>query len=95
MDNSTKKGKFPGIVRGIIIIIVVALLLVVALRSMIKSNELTERLEALSESYKELEYENEKLKNELEKPLDDDNIKQIAEDELGLADPNAEYYYSD
>lgn len=94
MDNN-KNGRFPGVVRGIIIIIVVALLLVVALRSMIKSNELTERLYVLQKDFDELKYENEKLKNELEKPLDDDNIRQIAEDELGLADPNAEYYYSD
>ena len=92
---SSNNKKFPGIIRGLIIIIVVALLLVVALRSMIKSNELSERLTLLQENLDELTYENEKLKNELEKPLDDENIKQIAQDELGLADPNAEYYYSD
>ena len=93
--SEKKKGRFPGFVRGIIVIIVVALLLVVALRSMIKYNELSEKFEALEKSYDELAYENEKLTNKLEKPLDHENIKQIAQDELGLADPNAEYYYSD
>ena len=94
-NENTQKRTIPSFFLGIVVIIVVVLLLIVALRSLIKSNELTERLEALTEQYDELEYENQRLKNELAKELDDEAIKDIAQSELGLADPNAEYYYSD
>lgn len=89
------KRTLPSFVLGIVVITVVVLLMIVALRSLIESNELSARLEALTEQKEELEYENQRLKNELSKELDEETIKKIAQDELGLADPNAEYYYSD
>ena len=96
MKEEKNTGKtIPSFVLGVVVIIIVALMLVVALRSLIKSNELSERFEVLQEQYEELEYENLRLKNELEKELDDETIKDIAQAELGLADPKAEYYYSD
>ncbi|MBQ7398927.1 MAG: hypothetical protein IJW06_00515 [Clostridia bacterium] len=43
----------------------------------------------------EVENENQRLKNELSKELDEETIIKIAGDDLGLVDPDAEYYYSD
>lgn len=94
MKNNSKRT-LPSFFIGLVVIIVVVLMLVVALRSLIKSNELSERLNVLTEQYEELEYENQRLKNELKKDLDDETIKDIAQSELGYADPEAEYYYSD
>ncbi len=98
MDNEKKRNKenkrlLPSVFVGIVVTIIIVLLMIVALRCLIKSNELSERLEVLTEEFEELEYENQRLKNELAKELDDDLIRDIAEDQLGLEDPNSEYYY--
>lgn len=92
-DKKNKK-LLPSVVLGAVVVIIILLLMIVAFRSLIKSNELSEKFDILNEEYKELEYENQRLKNELSKELNDEMIKDIAQDELGLADPNAEYYYS-
>ena len=94
-DTNKNTRTIPGFFLGVVVIIIVVLLMIVALRSLIKSNELSDRLLNLQEEYEELIYENQRLKNELKKELNDETIKDIAQSELGLADPNAEYYYSD
>ena len=88
------KRTIPSFLLGIIAIIIIALLLIDALKALIKSNELSEKRDVLIAEHEEVEYENQRLNNELEKPLDDEAIKDIAQKELGYADPNAEYYYS-
>lgn len=96
MKNDGKNTKtLPSFFLGLVVIIIIVLMLIVALRSLIKSNELSERYSLLEEEYEALEYENQRLRNELNRELDDEAIKDIARSELGLADPNAEYYYSD
>ena len=79
----------------LILFIVVALLFVVVFRIEIKKNELEAEKEALAETYNELDYENKKKKNELEKDLDDEEISKIAKDKLDYVEPNSEYYYGD
>ena len=92
--NNTQKRIIPSFVLGIIAIIIIGLLLIDALKALIKSNELSEKRDVLITEQEEVEYENQRLSNELEKPLDKETIKDIAQSELGYADPNAEYYYS-
>jgi len=81
--------------RQIIITVVVLLLLVVVIRVQITINELNETKKEKQEMHDELQYENEKLKDELSAPMDDEYIAKIAEEELGYKDPNKQYFYND
>lgn len=94
-NEKVTKRTLPSFFIGIVVIVIVVLLLVVAIRSLIKSNELSKELEARGQEVVDLEEENQRLKNELGKELDEDTIRKIAKEELGLVDPDAEYYYSD
>ncbi|MBQ8759553.1 MAG: septum formation initiator family protein [Clostridia bacterium] len=94
-NEKVTKRILPSFLIGIVVIVIVVLLLVVAIRSLIKSNELSKELEACEKELVEVENENQRLKNELSKELDEETIIKIAGDDLGLVDPDAEYYYSD
>ena len=61
----------------------------------IQINNLSSRVEDLTIQRDELVYENEKLKKELNAPIDDEYIARVAEEELGYKDPNKQYFYND
>ena len=83
------------VIIGLILFIVFSLLFVVVFNIELKKNEKEEEIMSLTEIRDELKYENEKKNNELEKDLDDETIRQVAKDKLGLVEPNSEYYYGD
>ena len=96
-NKENKKGVsgFSIVVIGIVLFIVFSLLFVVVFNIELKKNELEEEKLYQTEIRDDLKYENEKKKNELEKELDDETIRQVAKDKLGLVEPNSEYYYGD
>lgn len=77
----------------IIFFVVVVLIFVVVFRIKIKENELEDEKEKLTEEYNSLQYENEKIKDKLDKELDDETIINTAQDELGLVESGSEYYF--
>ena len=83
------------VIIGLVLFIVFSLLFVVVFNIELKKNEKEEEIMSLTEIRDELKYENEKKNNELEKDLDDETIRQVAKDKLGLVEPNSEYYYGD
>ena len=83
------------VIIGLVLFIVFSLLFVVVFNIELKKNEKEEEIMSLTEIRDELKYENEKKNNELEKELDDETIRQVAKDKLGLVEPNSEYYYGD
>ena len=98
MSNKNNKKRTLGFsiaVIGIVLFVVFSLLFVVVFNIELKKNELEEEKQNQIEIRDELKYENEKKKNELEKELDDETIRQVAKDKLGLVEPNSEYYYGD
>lgn len=79
----------------IVLFAVVALLFGVIFKIMIEKNELEAQIEELAKEAEDLEYEYKKKISELEKELDDEEVKKIAKDKLGYVEPNSEYYYGD
>ena len=61
-------------------------------KSLISANEYKDKIENLKKELSDLEYENDKLQYELDKALDEDQIRKIAKEELGLVDPDEEHY---
>ena len=94
-ENKKKVSGFTIVVIGIVLFVVFALLFVVVFNIELKKNELEEEILKQTEVRDELRYENEKKKNELEKDLDDETVREVAKDKLGLVEPNSEYYYGD
>ena len=94
-ENKKKVSGFTIVVIGIVLFVVFALLFVVVFNIELKKNELEEEILKQTELRDELRYENEKKKNELEKDLDDETVREVAKDKLGLVEPNSEYYYGD
>ena len=74
---------------------VLLLIMVVAIRLQITINEQNEKKNELTKQRDELVYENEKMQNELDTPIDDEYIARVASDQLGYKDPNAQYFYND
>ena len=79
----------------IILFVIVALIFVVVFRIEIKKNELEAEKVELTKEYEDLEYEHQEMQNKLDKELDEETIREVAKDELGLVEPNSEYYYGD
>lgn len=82
-------------IKQIIITFIVILILFIVIMTQIQINNLSSRVEELTAQRNELVYENEKLKKELETPIDDEYIAKVAEEELGYKDPDKQYFYND
>lgn len=73
---------------------VLILIMVVAIKLQININEQNEKKQELIAQREELKYQNEKMQNELDTPMDDDYIAKVAA-EQGYKYPNAQYFYND
>lgn len=82
-------------IKQIIITFVAILILIIVIMTQIQINNLSTRVDDLTVERDALVYENEKLKKELEAPMDDEYIAKVAEQELGYKDPNKQYFYND
>ena len=69
--------------------------MIVALRVQITINESNRTKQEKIEENEALEHENEKMKNELEAPMDDEYIEKVAEEKLDYKDPDKQYFYND
>ncbi len=78
-----------------VISVVLVLVMIIAVRLQITINEKNEEKENLQKIKEELEYENEKLQNTLDAPMDDEYIEKVASDELGYKHSDWQYFYSD
>ena len=92
MGKNTSKKYNSSFVITVVVIIIVLVLLIVNFKSLISSNELRNKIEKYQRVIEDLKYENEKLKYELEKELDEDEIRKIANEEIDLVDPDEEHY---
>lgn len=92
MGKNTLKKYNSSFVITVVFIIIVLVLLIVNFKSLISSNELRNKIEIYQSVIEDLKYENEKLKYELEKELDEDEIRKIAKEELDRVDPDEEHY---
>ena len=81
--------------KQIVFAFVLVLVMVVAIKLQITINDMNEKKQDLIRQRDELAYENEKMQNELDTPMDDEYIAKIASDQLGYKDPNAQYFYND
>ena len=72
--------------KQIIFIVVLLMLLILVIRMRLVINDQNEKLEELKSQVSEIEKENESLKYELSKPLDEEGLRDIAE-ENGYRDP--------
>lgn len=77
------------------VIIVIIALIVVAFSLQVRTNKLLEENEELKSRLADINYTNEQLEKDLDKEVDDDYVKKVAEDELGLIPPDSKVYYSD
>ena len=82
-------------IRQIIFIFIVVLMMIVALRVQITINESNRTKEEKMAENEMLIHENEKLKNELEAPMDDEYLEKVAEEKLDYKDPDKQYFYND
>lgn len=92
MGKNTSKKYNSSFIITVVVIIIVLVLLIVNFKSLISSNELRNEIEKYQSVIEDLKYENEKLKYELEKELDEDEIRKIAKEELDRVDPDEEHY---
>ena len=69
--------------------------MIVALRVQITINESNKTKEEKQAENELLEHENERLKNDLETPIDEEYLKKVAEEKLDYRDPDKQYYYND
>ena len=90
MSNQNKQNS--GFIITLVFIIVIIILLAMNFNSLILANDYREKISNLAEEFEELKYEHEKIKYEQEKSLDEDEIRRIAKEELGLVDPDEEHY---
>jgi len=81
-------------VKQIIFIFVVVLLLIVALRIQITINESNRIKEEKQAEHEQLQHENEKLQHELDAPMDDEYVENVAEEKLDYKDPDKQYFYN-
>lgn len=81
--------------KQIVITVVLVLIMVVAVKLQIDINELNEEKERLIKERDEIAYQNEKIQNELDTELDDEQIEKIASEKLGLKHNDYQYFYSD
>ena len=82
-------------IKQIIFIFIIVLMMIVALRVQISINESNRTKEEKISENEMLLHENEKLKNELEAPVDDEYLKRVAEEKLDYKDPDKQYFYND
>ncbi len=82
-------------IRQIIFIFIVVLMMIVALRVQITINESNRTKDEKMAENEMLIHENEKLKNELEAPMDDEYLEKVAEEKLDYKDPDKQYFYND
>lgn len=82
-------------IKQIIFIFIIVLMMIVALRVQISINESNRTKEEKMAENEMLLHENEKLKNELEAPVDDEYLKRVAEEKLDYKDPDKQYFYND
>lgn len=82
-------------IKQIIFIFIIVLMMIVALRVQISINESNRTKEEKISENEMLLHENEKLKNELEAPVDDEYLKKVAEEKLDYKDPDKQYFYND
>lgn len=78
-----------------VIAIVLVLIMIVAVKLQIDINELNEENQRLKDERDEIVYENEKMQNQLETPMDDEYIENVASEKLGLKHNEWQYFYSD
>lgn len=82
-------------IKQIIFIVIVVLMMIVALRVQITINE-SNKTKAEKQAENEiLIHENEKLKNELDAPIDDEYLEKVAQEKLDYKDPDKQYFYND
>jgi len=81
--------------KQIVITVVLVLIMVVAVKLQIDINELNEEKQRLIKERDEIAYQNEKIQNELDTELDDEQIEKIASEKLGLKRNDYQYFYSD
>lgn len=81
-------------IKQFVVAIIIIAVMIVAVRIQITINEANSKKEELTNQRDELKYENEKMKNELETPVDDEYVARIASEQLGYKDPNAQYFYN-
>ncbi len=82
-------------IKQIFFIFTVVLLMIVALRVQITINESNREKEEKQIEHDALLHENEKLRNELDTPMDDEYYEKVAEDKLDYKDPKKQYFYND
>lgn len=82
-------------VKQLIFIFSVVLIMFAALKVQITINESNRTKEEKQAENEALIHENEKLRNELDSPMDDEYIKKVAEDKLDYKDPEKQYFYND
>ncbi len=78
-----------------VIAVVLVLIMIVAVKLQIDINELNEEKQRLIRERDEIAYENEKMQNQLDMPMDDEYIESVASDKLGLKHNEWQYFYSD
>ncbi len=78
-----------------VIVLVIAALVVLAFSLQVQTNSKLSENDELEKKRDEINYTNEQLEKELEREIDDEYVKKVAEDELDLILPNSKVYYSD
>ena len=79
----------------IVIVLVIGALIVLAFSLQVQTNNLLSENKELEKERDEINYTNEQLEKELEREIDDEYVKKVAEDELDLIPPNSKIYYTD
>ncbi len=79
----------------ILFVIIIVMLLGLSIRPLIQSNELKEQLKELQAENEELIRRNEELEYDISRELDEENIREIAKEQLDLVDPRDEYFVAD
>jgi len=78
-----------------VIVVVLVLIMIVAVKLQIDINELNEEKQRLIKERDEIAYENEKMQNQLDMPMDDEYIESVASDKLDLKYNEWQYFYND
>ncbi len=78
-----------------VIVVVIVLIMIVAVKLQIDINELNEEKQRLIKERDEIAYENEKMQNQLDMPMDDEYIESVASDKLDLKHNEWQYFYND
>ncbi len=81
-------------IKQFVVAVVLIVIMIMAVRIQIQINEGNQKNKTLAEQRDEMKYENEKMKDELDAPIDDEYIEKVASEQLGYKDPTAEYFYN-